>query len=166
MKRKDVRLYNVVVFPFWMMVAFPLYWFITIPLKILFTRLVLRHVLDRCQVLRYYSRKLLFRVLCLGVVADLAGGLMMFIPQFLPYSFLGIDADYALMHFILTVLYDPFANLPSLLWVLGTMALTSALIYWMNLKFTFSGFDPAIRKKLALRLALWTTPILFLIPSP
>lgn len=161
MKPTDKKLYNFIVLPFWMMVWVPPLGLLAIPLKIGFFRLVLRHILNKHHVLRSYSKRLLFQVLGISLLADLFGAFLLFLPQLLPWSLLGLDRIAG--HFLLTVLYDPFANLPSLLWVLGAMVLTSCLIYWMNLKFTFRQLEA--RKRLALHLALWTAPILFLLPT-
>lgn len=168
MKQKHVKLYNVI-FPIWLLVAFPITWLIVIPANIIFDSLVICLSMKKYKVqdIKEKYKKVIVKVVCFGFLADIIGGAFMLVSQYIPFSKFMEDTTWIYHNFVNPVMYNPLDSILSLLWVLAAMTISSVLIYFWNYKYSFKNMeeDPVIRKKLSLILAVVTTPILFLIPT-
>lgn len=164
------------IFPIWMLVAIPATWLIVIPANIAIDSLVIYLTMKKHGVTEKKKtyRKTIFHVVCFGFFGDIVGGCLMLLSQYIPFNWL-IQDDTALSwvykNFINAIAYNPFESLIALIWVLGCMAVASLIIYRCNLLYTFKGFqkdfdvDPAFVRKLSFNLAVFTTPVLFLLPT-
>lgn len=145
MKKKDVRLYNVL-FPVWMLLTLPLAWHIVIPGNFLIDSLVLFiaiYVLKLEDKWRFYRRHIL-PVFFFGFLADILAALPMWAGVYLELG--GTYGD------------SPLITIPG-------MAVAAGLIYVFNYFISFRKCEKALRKKLALTFAIATAPYTFLIPS-
>ena len=163
--QKSVKLYNVI-FPIWLLILFPLTWVIVIPANFLVDSLIVYFGMKKLKVEEFKQKfkKSIVKVVCFGFVADIIGGFFMFCPNFLEFS---ESRRWLYENIINPVMYNPFESVYALLWVLFCMALSSTAIYFFNYKFSFSkiNIERAIKKKISLMLAIFTTPVLFLLPT-
>lgn len=145
MKKKDIRLYNVL-FPVWMLVTLPMIWWIVIPGNFVIDSLVLYLAAKKLQVedpKGLYKRHIL-PVFLFGFLSDILASIPMWGGVIQELG--GIYGD----GLILTV--------PGVL-------LAAGLIWLFNYFITFRKCDAVLRKKLSLILAIATAPYTFLIPS-
>ena len=146
MKRgKEVRLYNVL-FPFWMLMLFPVTWLIVLPGNFIIDSLVLLitlRVLKIAEKKLWYKRHIL-KIFCFGMLSDLVGAAFMLLLM-LRFD-VGHMGD------------EPYLTLPALL-------ISAALIFLSNYFVTFRKEEKPLRLKLALTFAIVTAPYTFLVPS-
>lgn len=147
MKKKDVRLYNVL-FPVWMLVMLPSIWYIVIPGNFIIDSLVLILVMKVLKLenrFEFYQMHIL-PVFLLGFLADLLAAVPMWLSVYFWEDLGGPYGD------------SPLLTVPGV--ILG-----AALIWVFNYFISFRKCDPVLRKKLALTFAIATAPYTFLIPS-
>lgn len=147
MKKKDVRLYNVL-FPVWMLVTMPYIWYLVIPGNFLIDSLVL---IIAMKVLKLENRKQFYLrhilpVFCFGFLSDLLASVPMWLSIFAWEDLGGPYGD----RLTLTV--------PGVL-------IAAGLIYGFNYWITFRKCEKPLRRKLSATLAIATAPYTFLIPS-
>lgn len=145
MKTKQVRLYNVL-FPFWMLMLFPITWLVVLPGNFLVDSLVL---LISLRVLKMADRKLwykrhILKIFTFGMLSDLVGAAYMLLMT--TRFDVGNMGD------------EPYLTLPAIL-------LASTLIFLSNYYITFRKVEKPLRLKLALTFAIVTAPYTFLVPS-
>ena len=165
MKNSDKRLYNVI-FPIWLLVFFPSYlWLILIPVNYLIDRIVLRWSLGDMSDKNLFCRKNTWKICLAGFLGDFVGSIALFFASQLlsglggkRFSFLQMAGE--------GIMFDPFTNVLSFLIVAAGIALSAVCIY--NLDKRILGKterEPEQVKRAAFRLALFTAPYLYLIPS-
>jgi hypothetical protein len=165
MKNSDKRLYNVI-FPIWLLVFFPSYlWLILIPVNYLIDRIVLRWSLGDMSDKNLFCRKNTWKICLAGFLGDFVGSIALFFASQLlsglggkRFSFLQMAGE--------GIMFDPFTNVLSFLIVAAGIALSAVCIY--NLDKRILGkteMEPEQVKRAAFRLALFTAPYLYLIPS-
>jgi hypothetical protein len=165
MKNSDKRLYNVI-FPIWLLVFFPSYlWLILIPVNYLIDRIVLRWSLGDMSDKNLFCRKNTWKICLAGFLGDFVGSIALFFASQLlsglggkRFSFLQMAGE--------GIMFDPFTNVLSFLIVAAGIALSAVCIY--NLDKRILGkteMEPEQVKRAAFRLALFTDPYLYLIPS-
>ena len=145
MKKKDVRLYNVL-FPVWALVLFPSTWLVVILGNFLIDSLVL---IIAMKVLKMEDRKGFYKkhiqpVFGFGFLADILAAALMFGGVLLE-----IGGNYG---------DGPLLTIPGVL-------IAGVLIYVFNYFVSFRKCEKPLRKKLALTFAIATAPYTFLIPS-
>ena len=145
MKTKQVRLYNVL-FPFWMLMLFPITWLVVLPGNFLVDSLVL---LVSLRVLKIADRKLwykrhILKIFTFGMLSDLVGAAYMLLM--LSKFDIGYKGD------------ELYLTMPAIL-------IAAALIFLSNYYITFRKVDKPLRLKLALTFAIVTAPYTFLVPS-
>lgn len=147
MKKKDVRLYNVL-FPMWMLVSLPMVWYVVIPGNFLIDSLVLiiaMKVLKLQDRKQFYFRHIL-PVFGLGFLADILAAAAMWVSVMLCEDLMGPYGD------------NPLLTVPG-------VVLAAAWIWVFNYFISFRKCDNVLRKKLAWTFAIATAPYTFLIPS-
>lgn len=155
MKKKNVRLYNLV-FPFWFLYLFPMpLWLIVLPANFAIDSLVLYCSARRQEIgsrLELWKQTIL-SVWGIGFLCDFIGAAFTF-GLYLPLN--EIPDMIPLITFPGTTLI----SIPGLI-------LAGVLIYFLNKKFSFrkSDLTPEQIHKLCLHLALWTAPYTMLIPA-
>ena len=145
MKTKQVRLYNVL-FPFWMLMLFPITWLVVLPGNFLVDSLVL---LISLRVLKIADRKLwykqnILKIFTFGMLSDLVGAAYMLLM--LSKFDIGYMGD------------ELYLTLPAIL-------IAAALIFLNNYYITFRKVEKPLRLKLGLTFAIVTAPYTFLVPS-
>ena len=142
---KEVRLYNVL-FPFWMLMLFPVTWLAVLPGNFLIDSLVLLialRVMKIAEKKQWYKRYIL-KIFCFGMLSDLVGAVFMLLLM------LRFDVGYMGDELYLTV---------------PAMMISAVLIFVLNYFVTFRKAEKPLRWKLALTFAIATAPYTFLVPS-
>ena len=144
-KKNNVKIYNVL-FPFWMLLLFPVTWLIVIPGNFLIDSLVLilsMKVLKIADEKQWY-KCYIFKIFVFGMLSDLIGA--------------------AYMLLMITVFEvgrmgeEPYLTIPGLI-------ISAVMIFVLNYFVTFKKIDKPMRFKLALVFAVVTAPYTFLVPS-
>ena len=145
MKKKDVRLYNVL-FPMWALLSLPMLWYLVIPGNFIVDSLVLviaMAVLKMENRWAFYIKHIL-AVFGFGFLSDILAALPMWGAVMLDMA-----GDYC---------DTPLMTVPC-------VALAGGLIYVFNYYITFRKCEPRLRKKLSLTFAIATAPYTYLIPT-
>lgn len=169
-KKNGIVLYNMI-FPLWLLWIFPVTWIVVLPANLLIDLLVLSLSM-RCLNLdgrKEIAKKVVLKVWIVGFVSDFTGTIMMvcavLIDSFLDYqSPLGA---WWYENMTNAVSLNPFETLPAFLWTAACILISGICIYQLNFRLALKKDvpDTAIRKKLALSLAVFTAPYLFLLPT-
>lgn len=169
-KKHGIVLYNMI-FPLWLLWIFPVTWIVVLPANLLIDLLVLSLSM-RCLKLdgrKEIAKKAVLKVWIAGFVSDFIGTIMMvcavLIDSFLDYqSPLGA---WWYENMTNAVSLNPFETLPAFLWTAACILISGICIYQLNFRLALKKAmpDTAIRKKLALSLAVFTAPYLFLLPT-
>lgn len=169
-KKNGIVLYNMI-FPLWLLWIFPVTWIVVLPANLLIDLLVLSLSM-RCLKLdgrKEIAKKAVLKVWIAGFVSDFIGTIMMvcavLIDSFLDYqSPLGA---WWYENMTNAVSLNPFETLPAFLWTAACILISGICIYQLNFRLALKKAvpDTAIRKKLALSLAVFTAPYLFLLPT-
>ena len=143
-RKKDVKLYNVL-FPFWMIMLFPITWLVVLPGNFLVDSLVLIIAMKVLKIAckKEWYKKHIFKIFGFGLLADAIGA------AFMLFMMIGFQIDYGEYEFYLTI--------PALI-------LSSIFIFLFNYYITFRKEDNRIRLRMALTFAIVTAPYTFLIP--
>lgn len=145
MKKKDVKLYNVL-FPVWILLSIPSLWWVTIPGNFLIDSLVLVIAMKALKLenrMEFYQKHII-PVFLLGFLADILAAALMWLGMYLNLG--GTYGD------------SPALTIPGVL-------IAGVLIWVFNYFVSFRKCDKPLRKKLALVFAIATAPYTFLIPS-
>ena len=155
MKKNGIRLYNVM-FPVWLLVWFPSWlWLLLIPGNYLIDRLVLRWSLSGSEERDLFCRRHCWKICLAGFLADFVGSLLLFALSML---FSSSELGRALA-------FDAFSDLAAFLATVLAILLSGALIFLLDRWIlTKAGLEKEQTKMASLRLALITSPYLFLIP--
>ena len=143
--KKEIRLHNVL-FPFWMLMLFPLIWLIVLPGNFLIDSivLILSMILLKIEDKKAFYKKHILKIFGFGILSDAIGSAYMLILMF-PLQ-IGRMGD------------ELYLTLPALL-------ISAVCIFLLNYFITFKECDRTIRTRLALTFAIVTAPYTFLIPS-
>ncbi|MBQ8965977.1 hypothetical protein [Ruminococcus sp.] len=159
--KKEIRLYNMI-FPIWLLMFFPWVCFPAAALNFGIDSLVLLLTMKKLGLApkKPLWKKSIIRVVIFGFIGDIVGALCMLTADTVLYHTGGHEADHSLM-------YDPWRNPLALVTALFCMAVASLVIFILDRSFAFNKTDltPEHKKKLALSMAVFTTPILFIVPT-
>lgn len=143
-KKNVIKFYNVL-FPFWMLMLFPVTWLIVIPGNFLIDSLVLLvslAVLKIADKKQWYKRYIL-KIFAFGMLSDIIGAAYMMLMIVLEIGRMGDE---------------PYLTIPGLL-------ISAVMIFVFNYFVTFRMIEKSLRIKLALIFAVVTAPYTFLVPS-
>ncbi len=145
MKNKEIRLNNVL-FPFWMLILFPITWVVILPGNFIIDSLVL---LISMAILGSENKKQLYKkyilpIFAFGMVSDIVGGIYMFLM--LAIFEIGRFGD------------ELFLTIPAII-------ISAVMIFVFNYFFTFRSAEKSFRVKMSLIFAIVTAPYTFLIPN-
>ena len=148
------RLHNVI-FPVWILVWIPSWlWLFLIPANLLVDGLVLHYAGKKMQTENpHLVRNNLWKVCLAGFAADFSGSVLLFIALVLAK---GNTAQ--------AMGWNPFADIRALLIHIACIAVSGYLIYLFN-KMIFRALGEEKAYGIAIRMALFTAPYLFLIPA-
>ena len=147
MKKKDVRLYNVL-FPVWMLVTLPAVWYLVIPGNFLIDSLVMIIAMKLLNLENrwVFYKKHILPVFCLGFLADLLAAIPMWLSVYFWEDLGGPYGD------------SPLLTVPGVL-------IAAGLIWVFNYYISFRKCEEPLRRKFSLTYAIATAPYTFLIPS-
>lgn len=169
MKNKSsIKFYNMF-FPIWLLWLFPFAWSVVLPGNFIIDSLVLLLTL---KVLKINNKKKIYKENILkiwgfGFLSDFIGTFVMFsiciVADNLPDNIRRLWFD----NLTIPLSQNPFTSIYSLTWVIVSIIVTSFFIYLFNYKISFRKLDieETSKKKLALSLAIFTAPYLFLLPT-
>ncbi len=159
--KKEIKLYNVL-FPVWLLIIFPITWFIVIPGNFIVDSLVVFLGLYFLKIDRkkeFYKKTILW-VFLFGFAADILGSLLILLTQWLFQD--GLLYEYIGM----PIVENPFDNVYCLLYLTFAVIITGVLIYIFNRFISFrTVIDKKIKRVMSLLLAVLTAPYLFLLPT-
>ncbi len=165
--KKETTLYNVV-FPIWLMVLFPTAWIAVIPLNLIVDFLVMFITL---KVLKSQNAKLcikssLLPVWLFGFLSDFIGVGILF-STYLIGLIPALSESDAYTDILGALTMNPFENIWALLWTLAAIAVAGVMIYIFNRFISFRKLPLENKQKhlLALSMAVFTAPYLFLLPT-
>ena len=144
-EKNEVKLYNVL-FPFWMILMFPIAWVVVLPANFIIDSLVLiisMKILHLADKKRFYLRHI-FVVFAFGMLSDVIAGIFVFLMM---YVFeLGNMGD------------ELYLTIPGII-------IAAALIFVLNYFVTFRKVEKPLRFKMAMIFATVTAPYTFLVQS-
>ena len=159
--KKETRLYNMI-FPIWLLMFIPWVCFPAAVLNFGIDTLVLLLAMKKLGLApkKTLWKKSIIRVVIFGFIGDIVGALCMLGCDTVLYHAGKHDANYSLM-------YDPWQDPLSLVLAVCCMAIASLVIFLLDRRFAFNKTDLSAehKKKLALGMAVFTTPILFIVPT-
>ncbi|MEL7656342.1 MAG: hypothetical protein AAGU75_10600 [Bacillota bacterium] len=158
-RKKDVTLYNVL-FPIWFLILFPVAWIVVLPANFVIDSIVLLisiKLLKLTNIKETYKSTIL-KVWVIGFASDFAGAGILF---------LGTMGSPKWREYLNSISWNPFDNWYAILYVVFATIVSGLLIYILNYKFSFARLEISKRHKriLALALAIFTAPYIFLYPS-
>ena len=158
--KKDTKLYNML-FPIWLLVFIPWLVFPAAVLNFGIDTLVLLLALRHLGVTpkKTVWKKSIIRVVIFGFLGDIVGALAM-----ISIGLALEEMDYDIYN---KLMYNPWSNIASLCIAIGCMAFASFVIYKLDKRFAFTktALTDIQKKKTALAMAVFTTPILFIVPT-
>ena len=173
MKKKDIKLYNMIM-PIWLLVIFPFTWVFILPLNYLIDTLVLRLTMKKLKV---EKRKEIYKMTILktwiyGFLADFIGAAIILIPSWWLYEIVNPNTAFGfVIQEMGQVMLNPFDNVFSFLIALVATMVGAYFVYLFNYKFALKkafeeGYiDQKTKKKIAISMAVFTAPYLFLLPA-
>lgn len=163
---KDIKLYNVI-FPIWLLLFFPPFILITLFGNYLidsFVIIVCFYMFRLSSIhknLQTFYKKSIIKVWLYGFLADIIGALILFL-----FGMFGTDLG---MSYELTsaISYDPFSHPLAVVIILTSMLVASYFIFIFNYKITLISVieEKSLRFKVALAIAIITTPWTFIVPT-
>lgn len=141
----DVVLYNLL-FPFWMLLMFPVVWLIVLPVNFIIDSLVLLlfMLVLKIENKKQYYKKHILKIYAFGMLSDLVGaGYMLLMMAGFQVGNMGDEL---------------YLTLPAL-------AISAVVIFGLNYFITFCTDNKKQRLLLSLAFAVVTAPYTFLVPS-
>lgn len=150
------------IFPIWWFFIYPFLWIIALPANFIIDSLALlliAYCWNLKNIKKLYKSSIL-KVWGFWFLADIIGAW---------FLFLGVNLDdFLWLSYKITnaIAYNPRENWFALIWTIIALLISWWAIYWLNYIWNFSNLQlaPNQRRYLALRLAIFTAPYLFLIP--
>lgn len=156
--KKDIKLYNVA-FPIWLLLVYPSWWIVILPLNFLVDSLVLLGIAKfaKLPLLKAQFWKVIWKVWWVGFLSDMIGALLLF--YFVLWKAPETD-------FIAALVGNPFLHWKALLLVITATLLSGRMIYFLNLRWSLKQLNCSQqqKRKIARYLAYWTAPYLFIFP--
>ena len=144
-------------------------WLIVLPTNFLIDSLAVYLTLKfvKAEDVRNIYKKTILKVWGFGFLADFIGTILMFIPNLIHFDSNTEFRDWWYKNMANAVSYNPFDSIYAVIWVTLSVLITAFFIYLFNLKVSFRKIDleESIKKKLALSLAVFTSPYLFYMPT-
>ena len=158
--QKNLKLYNIF-FPFWSLFLFPQFFLLSLPVNFLIDSVVflLAAKTLKLQNLKNIYKKGIRKIRGFGFLADIIGAIFLFLSNYIKDRLELPDT------FLVGVNYNPRGHRASLLWTIITLLISGFLIFYFNYRWSFSeiNLSDQDKRKLALRLAIFTAPYIFLV---
>lgn len=164
--KKGVTLYNLI-FPVWILLWFPSWlWLLIIPANYIIDRLVFTILGKQYkpELTNGFYRQNTWKLFLRGFGADFIGMLFMLIPVIILDNI--FDGQTAVENFCYSIQYNPYSNPVAVIYILIAVALAGLLIYLFDKKALgkMGVFTEEQAKKIALFMAIFTAPYLYLLP--
>ena len=150
------KIYNVV-FPIWFFIIVTLGWLFVLPINFLIDSLVLLIILKLMKMpLKKIYGKTILKIWLFGFLADFIGALFLMLLDFAPLGDLFSD-----------LYWNPYNNIYAVIIIIVAILISGFFIYYFNYKYCFKKIDieEKSKRKIALFLAIFTMPYLFLVPT-
>lgn len=158
--QENLKLYNIF-FPFWSLFLFPPFFLLSLPVNFLIDSVVflLAAKTLKLQNLKNIYKKGIRKIRGFGFLADIIGAIFLFLSNYIKDRLELPDT------FLVGVNYNPRGHRASLLWTIITLLISGFLIFYFNYRWSFSeiNLSDQDKRKLALRLAIFTAPYIFLV---
>ena len=143
-KRNEIRLNNVL-FPYWMLILFPITWLVILPGNFVIDSLVLlvSMVILGTENKKQCYKKHILPIFAFGMISDVIGGIYMFLMLVFEVANMGDEL---------------FLTIPAII-------ISAAMIFVFDYFFTFRSSEKAFRLKMSLIFAIVTAPYTFMIPN-
>ena len=158
------------VIPFWVFWAFPPYWIVIIPITAILCSIVMYVALEKLKIKNYFRifRKTIIKTTFLGFLCDYIVVVLIYTLES-RLNYINPKSDFYVWYkniFLRALERNPFLNVFALVVLCSIILLLRILNYQLNKRFTFSKLDieEENKKKLALAIAIFTAPYIFLIP--
>lgn len=163
--KKEYKLYNIL-FPIWMLIFFPTYlWLFLIPANYLIDYLVTRLSMKHLGIEEYQKKALRhsWKICIIGFLSDFIGAAVLLGTELI----LDRQGNRDWYELINGINWNPFVNIYSFLLITAGIVIAGVCIYFLNQWMLGKDKDLTKQqvKKIALYLAVFTAPYLFLIPS-
>ena len=164
--KKEVRVYNLI-FPIWMLIIFPLAWWVILPANFIIDSIVVLVGFMIFGIKNKYKqyKACIVKVWLFGFVADFIGaGFLMMVSS--GDKFLKVDHRWWYDNIYYPIAYSPFKTTWSVAIIGVVVAIVAILIYLFNVKITLKKLDITLneKRKIALLMSVITAPYLFFLP--
>ncbi|MDU1413494.1 MAG: hypothetical protein E6929_11840 [Clostridium sp.] len=157
----NVKLYNAL-FPIWMLIMFPLTWLYILPANFIIDSIVILITLKvlKCGSIKNIYKSTIIKVWIFGFASDFICGILLFLSQF-------IKGNWWYEYIMIPLVENPLDNWFALIYCLVTLFIAGFFIYFFNYKISFKKLNLPKKtiQKIALSLAIFTTPYVILFPS-
>lgn len=158
--QENLKLYNIF-FPFWSLFLFPPFFLLSLPVNFLIDSVVFLLAAKTLKLpnLKNIYKKSIWKIRGFGFLADIIGAIFLFLSNYIKDRLELPDA------FLVGVNYNPRGHRASLLWTIIALLISGFLIFYFNYRWSFSetNLSDQDKRKLALRLAIFTAPYIFLV---
>ena len=158
--QKNLKLYNIF-FPFRSLFLFPPFFLLSLPVNFLIDSVVflLAAKTLKLQNLKNIYKKSIWKIRGFGFLADITGAIFLFLSNYIKDRLELPDA------FLVGVNYNPRGHQASMLWTIIALLISGFLIFYFNYRWSFSeiNLSDQDKRKIALRLAIFTAPYIFLV---
>ena len=169
MKKKYVKLHNII-FPIWMLFwILPIFWIVVLPANFLIDLLVIILTMRymNIQDIRQKAKAVILKVWIFGFAADFIGSLGMLLAMIITFDFKTPFGNWWYYNITSGVAINPFDNIFSFVWVTLCIIAAAYFIYIFNCKICLKNIDisDSEKKRIALSLAIFTAPYLLYLPT-
>jgi len=165
----NIILYNMI-FPLWLLWIIPSTWIVILPANFLIDLAVL--LIMHCLKIsgrKEIIKRSVWKIWVFGFISDFIGTFFMFLVNIID-SFLDYRSpltEWWYNNLTNAVTYNPLSTPAAFLWTILCILISGSCIFLFNYHFCLRKAvpDQILRKKLALSLAIFTAPYLFLVPT-
>lgn len=162
--QKNLKLYNIF-FPFRSLFLFPPFFLLSLPVNFLIDSVVFLLAAKTLKLpnLKNTYKKSIWKIRGFGFIADIIGAIFLFLSNYIKDRLELSDA------FLVGVNYNPRGHRASLLWTIIALLISGFLIFYFNYRWSLSwsfsetNLSDQDKRKIALRLAIFTAPYIFLV---
>lgn len=160
-KRKETRLYNILL-PVWLIIFLPSWlWLVLIPANYVIDRLVLKWGIKELPDAGDFCRKNNWKICLAGFLGDFVGCAILFAGTYLFNA-----NDGPIYDIFYGVSFNPFHNIWAFLIVALSVAVSGLVIFILDRKIlTKAGLTEDLARSAALKIAIITAPYLYFFPS-
>lgn len=167
---KNIILYNMI-FPLWLLWLIPSTWIVILPANFLIDLAVLLITMHCLKISgrKEIVKRSVWKIWVFGFISDFIGTFFMFLVNIID-SFLDYRSpltEWWYNNLTNAVTYNPLSTPAAFLWTILCILISGSCIFLFNYHFCLRKAVPdrILRKKLALSLAIFTAPYLFLVPT-